>query len=79
MVLHHKTSSPFEPDYFGALVKDWRWIIYPWAMVEDISALIDDLDGGGTEPEWIAERLRDRNGLEIDPGTIRDILELTGP
>jgi hypothetical protein len=40
-VLHHKISSGFTPDYYAELVKDWRWIIYPWAVHEDISGFLE--------------------------------------
>jgi hypoxanthine phosphoribosyltransferase len=33
-VLQHKVSSSFVPDYYAAVVKEWRWIIYPWALTK---------------------------------------------
>jgi hypoxanthine phosphoribosyltransferase len=38
-VLHHKATSSFEPDYYAKRLVKWRWITYPWALVEDLSAL----------------------------------------
>ena len=40
-VLHHKISSGFTPDFSAELVSDWRWIIYPWAVHEDLSGFLD--------------------------------------
>jgi hypoxanthine phosphoribosyltransferase len=40
-VIHHKISSGFTPDYYAELVKDWRWIIYPWAVHEDICGFLE--------------------------------------
>ena len=41
--LHFKTVAQFIPDYYAEAVNDWRWIIYPWAVTEDLSVLIANL------------------------------------
>lgn len=40
-VLQHKLTSPFEPDFYANLIKDWKWIIYPWAAHEDLVGFVD--------------------------------------
>ncbi len=35
-VLQHKASSAFEPDYYAEKITEWKWIIYPWAVHEDL-------------------------------------------
>ena len=40
-VLHHKISSGFTPDYYAELVSDWRWILYPWAVHEDLCGFLE--------------------------------------
>lgn len=77
-VLHHKTVSPYEPDYFGCRVMEWRWIIYPWAQVEDLTALIRGLERCPIGPQEVAERLLQVHGLRVSAVLIRDVLELTG-
>ena len=42
-VLHHKTVSEFIPDFYAAKLSKWRWLIYPWALVEDITGFVADL------------------------------------
>jgi len=39
--MHHKTSSSFVPDFYGELVKEWRWVIYPWSIHEDVMDLVE--------------------------------------
>jgi hypoxanthine phosphoribosyltransferase len=76
VVLHHKTISPYVPDYFGREVVEWRWIIYPWAMVEDLTALIG---GSGQRPsgaEAIADQLLRDHGIRVSLGMVRDVLAL---
>ena len=40
-MLHHKLSSGFSPDYYAEAVTEWRWIIYPWALHEDLSGFLE--------------------------------------
>ncbi|VVB91778.1 Xanthine phosphoribosyltransferase [uncultured archaeon] len=39
--LHYKTCSSFIPDYWGEKQDSWQWIIYPWAVYEDIVGFIE--------------------------------------
>ena len=73
-VLLHKTTSRFIPDYFGARVRAWRWMIFPWARVEDVSGLIAALPGAPRDPEIIARALRERHGLRASRRTLGDAL-----
>jgi uncharacterized protein len=52
-VLHHKIVSTYKPDFFAQRVVKWRWIIYPWAVVEDLSGFISRMQiGPQTCPIW---------------------------
>ena len=42
-VVHHKTVTHFEADYFARKIIKWRWLIYPWAVTEDVSAFLKRL------------------------------------
>ncbi|MEN8207343.1 MAG: phosphoribosyltransferase [Pseudomonadota bacterium] len=42
-VMHHKTISDFAVDYYARKVIKWRWLIYPWAVNEDISGFLKQL------------------------------------
>jgi hypoxanthine phosphoribosyltransferase len=75
-VLHHKSISPFVPDYYAAQIEDWRWVIYPWAMVEDLTALIGKMVDPPSGAEAIARRLLADNGIQVPLGVVRDVLEL---
>jgi hypoxanthine phosphoribosyltransferase len=43
-VLHHKQMSTITPDYYAQKIIKWRWITYPWAIVEDVQGFIKHLD-----------------------------------
>lgn len=40
-VLHYKTCSTFVPDYWAEKQDEWKWIIYPWAVYEDLTGFIE--------------------------------------
>ncbi len=42
-VVQYKTSSTFIPDYWGEKHEEWKWIIYPWALYEDLTGFIERL------------------------------------
>lgn len=44
-VLQHKICSSYVPDYFSRKIVKWRWVIYPWAMFEDLSGFINRITG----------------------------------
>ena len=39
-VIHQKTTSQFPIDYYAKKIIKWRWLIYPWAVYEDISGFL---------------------------------------
>lgn len=39
-VLHHKQSSQVVPDFHAQRITRWRWVIYPWAVHEDIGGFL---------------------------------------
>jgi len=75
-VLHHKRVSPYAPDYFGQMVPEWRWIIYPWAVIEDLSALIRRMEETPPDAEAILERLLNDHDIRVPLHTVEDVLDL---
>lgn len=73
-VLHHKTVASFTPDYAAELVREWRWIIYPWAIMEDLRSFLRDMDPQPASVGDFACRLHERHGIEVDEQTLRDLL-----
>jgi hypoxanthine phosphoribosyltransferase len=39
--LHYKTCSSLIPDYWGEKQDTWQWIIYPWAVYEDMAGFVE--------------------------------------
>jgi hypoxanthine phosphoribosyltransferase len=74
-VLQHKTTSSFQPDYFAEMVKEWRWIIYPWAAHEDLAGFTERvLSKQLSSAAQIGDQLRERYALVLDDETLREVL-----
>ena len=73
-VLHHKEVSPVIPDYYGKKVVSWRWLVYPWAVMEDLSSFLAAMDPCPPSPERAAEKLRIDHGLDIPRTLAAEVL-----
>ncbi|MDF2954840.1 phosphoribosyltransferase [Candidatus Alkanophaga liquidiphilum] len=73
--MQHKTSSSITPDYYGEVLKEWKWVIYPWSIHEDLFTLIPKVLGEGKTIEQIKERLRDAFDIYISQNTLEEVLE----
>lgn len=74
-VLQHKVASSFKPDYFANLVKEWKWIIYPWAAHEDLVGFAKRvLSHEPLTTDQIRTELERRYGLVIGQ-EISDVLQ----
>jgi hypoxanthine phosphoribosyltransferase len=75
-VLHHKTVSSYTPDYYVHKIVKWRWIIYPWAVAEDVSNLVAAMRPRPADEADIARRLAADHGIRIARPLLRDVLAM---
>ena len=64
-VLHHKMTSTVEPDFFAHRIVKWRWIIYPWAVTEDVTGFMERLPRRPADADEAVGLLRQHFGLQI--------------
>ncbi len=77
-VLHDKPGSRFRVDYRGQRIRGWRWLIYPWAVAEDVRGFLARHDGP-REPEAARQWLESHFGIRLDLRQLTDILQLARP
>lgn len=75
-VMQHKTTSSVVPDFYAEVIKDWRWIIYPWAAHEDLvgfteKVLSDEL----ATRDQIRARLKEQYTLVMDENSLTEVLD----
>jgi hypoxanthine phosphoribosyltransferase len=76
-VIHYKTTSPLAPDFFGGSIRNWRWLIYPWAVTEDIGNFISRLPSQPESVEQANHQLLEHFGIRVPINNLRHILELS--
>jgi hypoxanthine phosphoribosyltransferase len=72
-VMHHKTSTHFKVDYQAKTIIKWRWLIYPWAMVEDISDFIQRLSPTPTTLQEAQQQLAQQYGINISQQQLKQL------
>jgi len=74
--IHHKIVSRIEPDFFARKIVKWRWIIYPWAVLEDLASFAGEMEPVPTDPESLGRQLRDERGIRVRRSVLEDVLGL---
>ena len=64
-VLHEKVGSPVRADYAAGTIDEWRWLIYPWAVVEDVGGFLRRMEPSPRDAADADRRLRSDYGLEV--------------
>ena len=77
-VLHDKQVSTFFPDYYVAKVRKWRWIIYPWAVIEDVSGLLGRMAERPATPAEAAQVFMREFACRLPRQIVEDVYDLAG-
>ncbi len=72
--IHHKIVSLYTPDFFAARVKTWRWIIYPWALMEDLTGFVEAMKPRPEGAPAMVDRLQREHGIRVSQAVMRDVL-----
>jgi hypoxanthine phosphoribosyltransferase len=72
-VMHHKTVTRFEADYYARKIIKWRWLVYPWAVTEDVSAFLQRLTPVPDSLEDARQLLAERFNIRLSRQRLRDI------
>ena len=72
--LHYKTSSKFIPDYWGEKQEDWKWIIYPWAIYEDMTGFLQKVLAERKTPDAMRKDLKANFNIKIPRKELKEML-----
>lgn len=73
-VLHEKVTTQIPADYRVVEVRDWHWIVYPWAVFEDLGSFLAEMKPVPTDPEDAARRLLRDYDIRVERVTLERIL-----
>jgi len=75
-VLHEKTGSPVVAEYVAETLDEWRWLIYPWAVVEDVGGFLREMTPAPEDAGQAAGWLHETYGLQLPDSQIERLLSL---
>jgi len=76
VVMHHKIVSHFLVDYYAAKIIKWRWLIYPWAVKEDITSLLRLISPAPENIEDAQQQLNKKFGIRISRKQLEPVYNL---
>ena len=74
-VLHYKTCSTFVPDYWAEKQDEWKWVIYPWAVYEDLTGFIERVLIKPVTHEEIRKALKSNFDIRISKKDLVEMLD----
>jgi len=73
-VLHEKSNTAFRADFVAETIEEWRWILYPWAVVEDVGQFLRDLEPAPASRAAARQALEARHGLRLSEDEFERVL-----
>lgn len=73
-VLHEKADTLQSADFKAITIQQWRWILYPWAVVEDVGQFIGDMRTEPRSVEEIRRWLIEQYGLILSEQQLNRVL-----
>ncbi len=78
VALRHIAGSKFLPDYFAEEIA-WRWVIFPWNFIEDMSNIVPKIlrsVGSDVDFAYIKRKLKQLYKIDVPKETIEEILRM---
>ena len=75
-VLHEKSNTSMKADYTGSTLEEWEWLIYQWAVTEDILELLHEVNKLQLPAEKSAKFLSETYQLDVDQHLIEKALSM---
>ncbi len=75
-VMHNKVVTDFPVDYQAKKIIKWRWLIYPWALKEDISDFLKRLSRQPKTVEHAQQLLAEEFDIKISKQQLKNIYAL---
>lgn len=78
VTMHHKTSSSFVPDFYGEVMSDWKWAVYPWGIHEDVMDLLEKIivqEGKGMSLRELKAAMKNEFDFYVPYYLLKEVLE----
>ena len=74
-VLHEKAVTRFPADLVAKRIRTWRWYVYPWAVIEDVTSFVRALEPPAGSAAAARRRLWEEHRIRVTPRAMEDTLE----
>ena len=75
-VLHEKSHTILETDFTGDKLKKWKWLIYQWAVTEDVLEFLNKDDMLQASNEQARKHLIEKYDLDVDEQLFEQIKQM---
>lgn len=75
-VIHEKPTTIFQVDFVAEKITEWKWLMYQWAVTEDILGFLHKDNMLDASEEEVYAHLVKKYDLTIDKKYLHDILKL---
>lgn len=73
-VMHEKATTRVSADYCAEYLRDWYWIVYPWALFEDLAGFLNAMEPVPGSLAEAAVRLEADYDLRVAPELLARVM-----
>ncbi|ADG24893.1 phosphoribosyltransferase [Legionella pneumophila serogroup 1] len=77
-VLYEKSSTVFKADFVGKHQKKWKWLMYQWAVTEDILTFLKQDNMLESNEDEVCKHLHRKYNLSISKKLLQQIRSMKG-
>ena len=77
-VLHEKKSTSYHADYTGIDLSGWKWLIYQWAVTEDLLEFLHKDGMLNADNNEAMNHLSEKYGLEVEKELFEWVISMKG-
>ncbi len=74
--MHEKKNTVFEADFSIEKLDEWKWLVYEWAVTEDILNFLKNDDMLQHSIETVRDHLAKKYDLFIEHRLLHDIMQM---
>ncbi|MDZ7657697.1 phosphoribosyltransferase [Fodinibius sp.] len=75
-VLHEKENTSLSADFVGAYQTEWKWLIYQWAVTEDLLEFLKKDEMLSADKEEMLQHLSDKYDLDVQKELLDKVLAM---
>lgn len=75
-VLHEKEDTNFKAHYTGSNITEWKWLIYQWAVAEDLLEFLNKNNKVQEDEDDAIRWLSENYGLIVDKDLYRKVISM---